>query len=438
MIKLIAVFLFCFATVQAQNQKIIQLDSLLQSVEANQMAMGGFSIYVEGKEVYQKSFGFANMSSQVKGDRSTKYRIGSITKTFTATVILQLVEEKKLSLNTMLSRYFPQIPNANRISIEALLRHRSGLFNITDAPDVSEWIQQPQTRKQMLDRFVTHGTIFEPNERSEYANTNFILLSYIAEEIENKSFAAIIATRIAQPLKLDRTAYGKEIKAQDNEALPYFFEDEKWVMASETHLSGPMGAGALVSTPTQLNSFYEHLFNGTFISRTTLEQMKDQSTGMGMGLMDFPVMGLEGYGHFGGIDGFQSVAVYFPKKQMSLAIGLNGNKETVQAILLPIFEIWFAEEAAAQNKATIQLKPEDLRPYLNTYSGSEAPVSIVFSQDDNVLIAQATGQPAFRLVAMEKDVFNYLAIGLKFIFSNQGTELVVWQEGDKLFELIKE
>lgn len=438
MIKLTAVFLFCFGTLIAQDQKVIRLDSLFHSLEANQMAMGGISIYVEGKEVYQKSFGHADISNRMKGDRSTQYRIGSITKTFTATLILQLVDEQKLSLDTMLSSFFPQIPNAHKITIEALLKHRSGLFNITDAPDVTEWIRHPQTREQMLDRFVKHGVIFEPNERSEYANTNYILLSYIAEEIEGKSFSDLLAARITRPLELDRTAYGKVIETQNNEALSYFFEDSQWVTASETHLSAPMGAGALVSTPTQLNRFYEHLFNGNLVSKTALAQMKDQSTGMGMGLMDFPVMGMEGYGHFGGIDGFQSVAVYFPKKQMSFTIGLNGNKETIQSILLPVFEIWFAEEAAAQNNATIQLNPEDLRPYLGTYSGSEAPVSIVFSQDGNLLIAQATGQPPFRLVANEKDVFNYPAIGLKFLFSKQGAELVVWQKDERLFKLSKE
>ena len=115
--------------------------------------MGSLSIFQDGEETYQHTFGFVDVDQEISANASTKYRVGSISKIFTAAIILQLVDESKLGLNTNLSDFFPEIPNSSEISIEQLLRQRSGLFNFTFAPDYSTSMEQAISKEELLDRF---------------------------------------------------------------------------------------------------------------------------------------------------------------------------------------------------------------------------------------------------------------------------------------------
>ena len=201
---LVFLALLCSFLTEAQQTNKANLDQLLISFEKENKAIGTVSLFKNGKEIYNKSIGFSNIKLAEKANNLTKYRIGSITKTLTATIILQQVDEGKLNLNTLLSEYFPKLPNANKITIEDLLRHQSGLVNITQSKDIRSWISKPQTRKQMMDRFIENGTEFEPKEKSKYSNTNFAILSYISEVIDKKPFAQILDDRIIKPLQLKR------------------------------------------------------------------------------------------------------------------------------------------------------------------------------------------------------------------------------------------
>jgi D-alanyl-D-alanine carboxypeptidase len=129
-----------------------------------------------------------------------------------------------------------------------LLRHQSGLFNVTDDENFRTWMVEPQTRKEMLNRIKNRPSIFEPGEKSEYSNTNYLLLSYIAEEIEGKAYAEILKERIIDKLNLENTFYGGKIDPNYNQALSYVKSEKNWDLLPETDMSVPMGAGAIVST----------------------------------------------------------------------------------------------------------------------------------------------------------------------------------------------
>lgn len=174
-------------TLDAQNLDNQKLDSLFTIIESNERGMGSISIFQNGKEVYQKSYGYADLENKVKENASTKFRIGSISKTFTATIITKLVENKELSLSTKLSNFYPQIKNADKITIAHLLQHRSGIANFTSVVDYMQWNTEEQTNEQIIDRIVSGGVSFEPNERFEYSNSNYALLTFIAEGISKKN-----------------------------------------------------------------------------------------------------------------------------------------------------------------------------------------------------------------------------------------------------------
>ena len=425
---LLIVFLCSFLSIAQQKN----LDAFFENLATQNKAMGSISIYKNGKNTYSKHIGFKDFSKKNRANNNTKYRIGSITKTFTATIMLQLIDEGKLTLNTKLSSFFPKLPNASKITIENLLRHQSGLTNITQSDDIRSWIEKTQTRKQMINRFIKNGTQFEPGKKSEYSNTNYVILSYIAEILDKKSFKKILDSRIIKPLKLKRTEFGKSINTKNNEAHAYYFNNNQWnLITMQTHMSAPMGAGAVVSTPSDLNIFYTNLFLGKLISKSSLNNLMKIKKGFGIGVTKFSFKGLEIYGHDGGIDGFQSFALYIPERKISMAFTFNGLQSLMMPLVVSILDKYFENDSSLKRVASITLKPEDLKKYLGVYSGKTFPAKVNFTNKGNILFAEATGQPVFELTAVKKDRFIYDAMGIQFDFNPQNETLELTFSGNK-------
>lgn len=428
----------CSFAINSQTFNSKKLDSLFNTIESNNQGMGVISILKKNQPIYFKSMGYSNTDKNIKADENTKYRIGSISKTYTATIIMQMIDEKKLTLNSYLDSYFPQIPNASKITIEDLLRHQSGLYNITEEKDLRTWITKKQSREKMLARFAKHSVGFQPKEKTSYSNTNYILLSYIAEDIDGKSFSTILKNRIIKPLQLKRTHFGKPINAKKNEALPYYFENGKWnSITTETHLSAPMGAGGIIASTGDVAKFYMNLFSGKLVSNISLKKMTDTSKGMGLGMSSLDFKGLKVYGHDGGIDGFTSFALHIPEKNISIAIALNGSSTSILPLVISILEIYFENDSTLKSKSSYKLTSKDLDQYLGIYSGNTFPAKVTFTKKKNILYAQATGQPLFKLIAVKKNVFKYDAMGITFSFGSEKDSLTIVFQG-KVHQLKKQ
>lgn len=324
-----------------ENKKLGKLNQFLDKAESKGH-MASISIFKNGSEIYNRVMGYANLETQAMANKNTRYRIGSISKSFTAVMIMQLIEEEKLNYADKLADFFPNIPNASNISIAYLLKHRSGLFDITKQEDFESWMEKPQTKQQMLNRIINNGTVFEENSRREYSNTNYILLSYIIEEIENKSFTEVFESRIIKPANLSNTYYGGKISPQNKEALSYTM-NEDWHLATETHLSIPMGAGGIVSTTKDLNTFYHQLFTGKLVSEPSLSKMTETNEG-GIGLSQFPYPNKIAFGHSGSIDGFKSIAVHFPDEKLTVSYIANGEIIPMKNIIFQLLKIYFEHD----------------------------------------------------------------------------------------------
>jgi CubicO group peptidase (beta-lactamase class C family) len=398
--------------------------------------MGSISIFKEGNEAYQRSFGFAELN-KIKATKDTKYRIGSISKTFTAVIIMQMIDESKITLDTKLSSWFPEIPNASTITIEALLRHRSGLFNFTNAPDYTSWMVSKHSKDDLLKKFIANGTVFKPDEKAAYSNTNYILLSLIAEKVDKKDFALILKDRIITPCKLEDTYYGGKIKPKENEAFSYT-NINKWTLATETDMSVPIGAGAIVSNPTDLNIFYNQLFSGKLVSVESLSKMKKLVDGFGIGMFQIPFYERMAFGHTGGIDGFQSMIGYFPDEKVSIAYTSNGVVMPMNDILIGALSIYFGKDYILPDfKPAMELTSAALDKYLGVYSSPDFPLKVTITKNGNTLIGQATGQPSFPLEAFEKDKFKFDQAMLKLEFQPDESKMILKQRGGE-FELKKE
>src|SRR5690554_6899776 len=174
--------IFCFSVSLAQEQRIKDLDSLFDKLEKHNQFMGSVQLIRNDSIIYERFVGYSNIEEDKKADDKTHYAIGSITKTYTATLILMAIEESKMDLDSTLDNFFPEIYNAEKISIKNLLQHRSGIPNITNELDYLEWNTIEQSREDMLDRIKKYTSAFEPDSHFAYSNSNYILLTYILED----------------------------------------------------------------------------------------------------------------------------------------------------------------------------------------------------------------------------------------------------------------
>ena len=428
---------FCVATLTAQKFDVEKMDSLFTAVEENNKGMGSFSLFKDGEEVYQNSIGYASVQQKINAKADTKYRIGSISKTFTASIIMQLVEEEKLQLDTKLSRFYPRLPNAEKISIEDLLRHQSGLFNFTNAEDYKSYMEQPKTKEQLLEIIGSQKAVFEPGAKNEYSSTNYVLLSFIAEDITHKDYSQILMDRIVKPLELKNTYYGRKINTANAEAQSYK-KEKGWILSTETDMSIPKGAGAVVSTSTDLNIFFTALFNGKVVQPKSLEKMKTMRNGYGMGLFAYPFNGKTLYGHTGGIDGFASMAAYDLEEKLAVAYISNATDFPTNDILIGALSIYFGRDYSIPRfDKILSISAEELQKFTGTYGSETFPLKVKIFLENGDLKGQATGQPSFPLEAYEPNMFQFTRAGLKLEFTPEEDKMLLLQNGGS-YELHRE
>ena len=435
--------LICFAGLSQQFDKV-KLDAYIDTLANHNKFMGSFAVSQNKELIYTKSVGFADVEQGIKANDSSKYRIASISKTFTTVLIFKAIEDNKLDLGQTIDNFFPVINNANKITIANMLCHRSGLTDYFKFLDT----RQPKTEHEMIEIISKAEIDFEPDTQTSYSNTNFILLTYILEKIYEKPYATILNEKIINPLGLKNTYLGKGINTKNNECNPYTYWRGSWHKVREHDSSILLGTGGIVSTPIDLLQFSEALFSGQLISPNSLKQMKTISTDrcetfglhFGMGLIE-----MDGaYGHFGGLVGFSSVFFNFPDENITFAFTVNGDN-------LNFFEIFIYMVAIIFNKSVeipkyeyqtyqpfIVVTDEELDKYLGVYSTEQIPQKCTITKDNGKLLFQTTGEPLL-LYATEKDTFEYMSEGLTGIIKfNPNEKTMVINQRGVVFSFVRE
>ena len=420
----------------AQNFDKSKLDNYFNALEANNKFMGSVAVSKDGAIIYSKSVGFSDIENKVKADENSKYGIGSISKTFTSVLVLKAVEDKKIDLNQTIEKYFPTIKNAAKITIKQLLSHRSGIHNFTNDKDYLTWNTHPKTEKEMLEIITKAGSDFEPDSRAEYSNSNFVLLSYILEKTLNKSYADLLQEYIIQPTGLANTYFGGKLGPNKKECKSYSFL-RTWKVEPKTDMSISLGAGGIISTPSDLVKFSDALFGGKLLKSESLEIMKSIEDHYGMGLFQIPFYDKIGYGHTGGIDAFSSVFSFFSDGNISYALTSNGANFNNNNISIAVLSAVYNKAYDIPEFSSFKITSEGLDKYLGVYSSKEIPLQITLTKDNKSLIAQATGQSAFPLEATEIDKFKYDLAGVVLEFSPTEKTMIL-KQGGKQFTFMKE
>ncbi|TWR25821.1 beta-lactamase family protein [Mucilaginibacter pallidiroseus] len=425
-----ALALMLKATANAQTINKARLDSLMDILSSNNKTMGSLAVSQNGKIIYQRAVGYAAVDSLGNPaiNTKTKFRIGSISKTFTSVIIMQLVEEGKLTLDTKLSKFYPQMPNADKITMTMLLNHHSGLFNLTNTPEFESYMLTPQTHEQLVSKMAALKPDFEPGTKYKYSNTNFILLAYIAEKVSGKAYPELVKQRVVNKIGLKDTYYGGKINVGANEALPYSYNGKKWVLNPQSDMSIPSGAGAMVSTPADLDKFIEALFAGKLVSKASLDKMLPATDNYGLGIHKIINGDKVGYGHGGAIDSYRSILSYYPQDKLAIAYTESGGTYAPETVEQSVFQVYFNKPFKLPNYAKVAAT--GLEKYTGIYASPALPIKITISKDNGALVAQATGQSAFPLDATATaDTFAFEPAGIEMVFRPEKGEFTLKQGG---------
>ena len=414
----VLVFLIVYSIAFSQNNLRKKLGSYIDSLTVHHKVMGSFAIATQDKVDFVKVTGFADVENKQKANMNTQYRIGSISKTFTAVLIMKAIEEKKLSINTKLSVFYPEIENADKISIEQLLQHRSGVHSLTDENEYWSYNTLPQTEKSLLDIIKKYKSDFSPGSKFAYSNSNYILLGFILEKIYKKPYAEIVQERIAKPLNLMLTRVGDKIDVSKNQANSYQYANSNYTKWQETDMSIPIGAGNIISTPTELLQFIIALENGKLIKKSSLKQMQKFVDDYGYGITKVPFNKYWGYGHNGGIDQFSSALYYFPDLKSGISFITNQSDYDNNQLSINMMSTVINKDFKIANFKKVEIDATILKKYEGIYKTNDFPLDLKIFIENGELKGQATGQSAFILDAVSETEFKFDRANIKMQFDS--------------------
>lgn len=428
-ILLATLTLALFTAGHAQTVDKAKLDQFLDRLAEKNKGMGSLALARDGNVIYSRSFGYSQINGNEKKPLTaeTKYRIASITKMFTAVMIFQLVEEKKLSHTGTLNRFFPQIPNAARITIGQMLHHRSGIH---DLEADGSWGKQPRTQDEVVARIAQGQPDFEPDARHRYSNAGYVLLGYIVEKVGGKPYQEALRERITSKIGLKDTYLGTgNTNPGRNEALSYGYFGG-WKESAELDFSVPAGAGSILSTPADMTRFIQALFDGKLVSEDSLKQMTTMREAEGMGMEAFSFAGKTLYGHTGGSAVSGAWLAYLPDEKLALAYTTNAKIYPVKDIVSGICDIYWNRPFQIPTFETFAVRTEVLDRYAGVYSIPGAPAKMTITRDGATLYFQPGSQSAVPIEATAENRFK-IDPYVVFEFDPAKGEMTITRGGQK-------
>jgi len=419
----------------AQGFDTAALDRYFDVLDSNSRFMGTVAVLRDGRPLYGRSLGKADVEAGIPAQAATRYGVGSVTKSFTAVLVFKAIEKGLISLDDSVARWFPQVPNAGRITVRHLLTHRSGLHNFTDNPGYARWLSKSIGAAEMLDTVAAQRSDFGPGERYAYSNTGFVLLTLILEKACGRPYATLLDRWILRPGRLRETVYPPGPDTAAGAARSYAWLFGGWRRQSVTHPSVPTGAGAIRSTSGDIARFAQLLFEGRFISKASLGGMTRMRDNVGCGIFQIPAGGKRAFGHGGRIDGFESVYIHLPEEGLTVAILSNGANLPFNDVTIAVMGAALGMPVEIPRFDNITLSDAELDRYAGVYASRQLPMKITVTRRDGKLVAQATGQAAFGLEAHGEGRFSFRQAGIEMRFDVEKGQMVLMQGGGRfLFE----
>ena len=389
-----------------------QIDAIIENaINETQLVGASVGVMRDNEVVLARGYGYADINNKVEATEHTVYRIGSITKQFTALAIMALVEQGKVNLNDIMLDYLPNYPQRDhKVTIDQLLNHTSGIKSYTDIEKFWEISERDLSRKEIVDLFSSEPVEFSPCENFQYNNSGYYLLGLIIENVSGMSYADFLKANVLQPLEMFDTHYLGKIEHVKNIATGYDHKDNEFVLARPLGMDNPFSGGSLGSSILDLLKWQTALNENQLISRQSYNKMiepglltEGKHTTYGYGFFLSNLNGHRKIEHGGDINGFRAQLSYYPDNNLTVVVLCNlGSapraqlESQVSRLMLGIPEIVIDE---------IHVSEDNLAIYTGTYKwgSTMAPVPFPVSVAEGTL--RVSGRP-LRAIGNHTFVFS--------------------------------
>jgi CubicO group peptidase (beta-lactamase class C family) len=357
------------------------------------------------KIIINKGYGYADLELDVKNQKDTKYRIGSLTKQFTAAAVMQLADQNKLKIEDKLINYIPDYPRGDEITIKNLLNHTSGIFDYTRTQKFRNMMGQRIKLNKVIELFKGKDLNFEPGQKYQYCNSNYVLLGYIIEQVSGLSYEEYLHKNIFDPLDMHNSGYAYHHKIIKGRASGY-------VMNSAGNKSNiyhddatfAHGAGALYSTTKDLYKWDRALYTNQILSDNSLKQMFTTYKGnYGFGFKIDKLFKNRRIYHHGGTMGYTASINRYVDEDITIIVLSNINGTPIEQLTKDLAAIMFEKEYYLPD-LSYELKQDEFQKYAGTYKLDSGREVTIMSQRDKYFVKLKQG-PAFEIIPSGQNEF---------------------------------
>ena len=439
-VKIFSLFLLAaliFASnISAQDES--RYDEFAQHYVKSQKFMGTVIVAKDNDILFNKGFGSANLEWDIPNSPATKFRLGSITKQFTAAAILLLEEMGKLKIDDPVKKYLPDAPEVwDKITIFNLLTHTSGIPNYTNFPEYRKEQYTAHTPKQVVDIFRDKPLDFAPGEKMSYSNSGYIVLGYLLEKVSGETYQDFLQKNIFNPLGMKDSGYDSNSAIIQNRASGYSPGPDGLVNTGYVHMTIPFSAGALYSTTEDLLRWEQGLFGGKLLSKESLSKMiTPYKNGYALGVRTGNFNGHKVILHGGSIEGFNTQLVYCFDDKLAVAVLSNVNGNTPSQLANNLAAIALGEKVELPKvRKEITVPAEVLSQYVGIYE-LRPGFDLMITLAGNQLISQATGQGKAPIFAETETIFfpKVVEATIEFCRDDNGavSHLILRQAGNEI------
>lgn len=401
-----------FVASSAFSQKNKQVEQLVDAYDKAGKFSGTILVAEKGKIIFEKSYGYKNGPKKEKNTNNSLYRIFSTTKMFTATVILKLEEEGKLSINDKLSKYYPDFPKGDSITIANLLSHTSGISNDTDSENT--------VNEETFIKFISSKPLnFSPGKKWDYSNSGYYILGYIIKKASGMEYDKAIENYILKPLKMHHTGFHFNNITDADKAFGYeFLSDNASNEALRFKTDHPFAAGAMYSTVEDLFKFNESFKNHTILKKETTDKMFTTylNDHYGLGSDVLMVDGKKRIGHGGGGPGYRCIYYRILDDDICFIAMSNSNLSYTDLIIPKIENIIYNKPYKIPT--VIKTDPKELEKLEGIYSAENTDFYVTVA--DGQVIFREKGHPSCSLLPVTNTSFQ-LDEGVTFTFKPDET-----------------
>ena len=420
-VPLLAAFSLCAATPPGAEKKV---DELFRPVAGGKLPGAAVAVVHDGQVVFMKAYGMADVAKGIANSPGTIFRLASVTKTFTAVAVLQLVEAGKLKLDDPLSKFVPDFPNADKIRISHLLSHTAG---------VPDFIPYDEVKKRPLE--------FEPGSRINYSNNGYYLLGRIVEKVSGQPWDEYLRDHIFRPLGMKHSGYDRTVELAGRATGYLAGADGTYQPIAPQDALGAYAGGGLYSTVEDMALWASGLASGKLLPNETLERASTpgllsdgRRTAYGFGWMTATYRGLREVGHGGDITGFNSYFARYPDEKLTVIVLSNvgmrppGPLPIAADLVHRIAEVWLEDRVQkADTQPDVKVDSATLESYTGRYRVDAPEViiqntgtHIVVTRQGDHLVAEANGLK-MPLLAKSDTVFQALGSPAELTFVRGGS-----------------